>query len=101
MNSSKTIISLILFTISTHLSFAEDTKKSEPAVEPKMVSPKGAKVYIIFPKDGKTVKKKFPIKFGVKKNGSRSSRNKVSQYRPSPPYNRRCKIRYETTSSNV
>ena len=69
MNSSKTIISLILFTISTHLSFAEDTKKSEPAVEPKMASPKGAKVYIIFPKDGKTVKKKFPIKFGVKKMG--------------------------------
>ena len=32
----------------------------------KRKSPKGAKAYIISPKDGKTVGKKFPVRFGLK-----------------------------------
>jgi len=32
-------------------------------------SPKGAKVYIVTPKDGKTVKKKFKVVFGLKGMG--------------------------------
>ena len=35
----------------------------------KRKSPKGAKAYIIFPKDGKTVKKKFTVRFGLKGMG--------------------------------
>ena len=35
----------------------------------KRKSPKGAKAYIIFPKDGKTVGKKFTVRFGLKGMG--------------------------------
>ena len=49
--------------------FAQDDKKTDPTPEPKMTSPKGAKVYIISPKDGKTVKKKFVVRFGLKGMG--------------------------------
>lgn len=72
MNLSRSIL-LIALTITSPLVFADKTETSDTvsdkAVEPKMASPKGAKVYIIFPKDGKTVKKKFLIRFGVKKMG--------------------------------
>ena len=63
------LITLVILLSPIHLSFAEDDKKPTAKAEPKMSSPKGAKVYIIYPKDGKTVKKKFPVKFGVKKMG--------------------------------
>ena len=43
--------------------------KHEAGTEPKATSPKGAKVYIILPKDGKKVKKKFTVKFGLKGMG--------------------------------
>ena len=72
MNLSRSIL-LIALTITSPFVFADKTETSDTvsdkAVEPKMASPKGAKVYIIFPKDGKTVKKKFLIRFGVKKMG--------------------------------
>ena len=35
----------------------------------KRKSPKGAKAYIISPKDGRTVKKKFTVRFGLKGMG--------------------------------
>ena len=54
----------------TGSAFTADKKpKHEVGAEPKAASPKGAKVYIIFPKDGKKVKKKFTIKFGLKGMG--------------------------------
>jgi hypothetical protein len=61
------IISLALLTGSA---FAADKKTKDTAIaEPKTASPKGAKVYILFPKDGKSVKKKFTIRFGLKGMG--------------------------------
>ena len=35
----------------------------------KRKSPKGAKAYIIYPKDGKSVNKKFTVRFGLKGMG--------------------------------
>lgn len=35
----------------------------------RMESPKGAKAYIVLPKDGKTVKKKFKVIFGLRNMG--------------------------------
>ena len=61
------IISLALLTGSA---FTADKKtETAAAAEPKTASPKGAKVYILLPKDGKSVKKKFAIKFGLKGMG--------------------------------
>ena len=54
----------------TGSAFTADKKhNTEASAEPKVASPKGAKVYIILPKDGKKVKKKFTIKFGLKGMG--------------------------------
>ena len=69
MTIKNILITLVVLLVPMHLSFAEDDKKPTAKAEPKMSSPKGAKVYIIYPKDGKTVNKKFPVKFGVKKMG--------------------------------
>ena len=74
MKYTFTIISAIA--LLTGAAFASDKAnkhaaktKHEAGTEPKATSPKGAKVYIIFPKDGKTVKKKFAVKFGLKGMG--------------------------------
>ena len=74
MKYTFTIISSIA--LLTGSAFAADKEnkhsakpKHEAGTEPKASSPKGAKVYIIFPKDGKTVKKKFAVKFGLKGMG--------------------------------
>jgi len=68
MKYTVTLISSIA--LLTGSAFTADKKpKHEVGAEPKATSPKGAKVYIIFPKDGKSVKKKFTIKFGLKGMG--------------------------------
>lgn len=41
----------------------------KPAKLEKRKSPKGARAYIISPKDGKTVKRKFTVRFGLKGMG--------------------------------
>ncbi|MDA7681737.1 DUF4399 domain-containing protein [Verrucomicrobiales bacterium] len=69
MTIKNILITIVVLLAPMYLSFAEDDKKPPVKAEPKMSSPKGAKVYIIYPKDGKTVNKKFPVKFGVKKMG--------------------------------
>jgi hypothetical protein len=61
------IISLALLTGSAYT--ADKKTKDAAAAEGKATSPKGAKTYIIFPRDGKSVKKKFTIKFGLKGMG--------------------------------
>jgi len=49
---------------------AEHHEKTKAAVAtPKVESPKDAKVYIISPKDGETVKGKFLVRFGLKGMG--------------------------------
>ena len=86
MSIIKTFVTATVILITSGILSAEESKK-EPVAEPKMASPKGAKVYIIFPKDGKTVKPKFLVRFGLKKNGRCSRRNKISQPRsPSSNY---------------
>jgi len=69
MSIIKTFVTATVILITSGILSAEEFKKSEPKTEPKMTSPKGAKVYIIFPKDGKTVKPKFLVRFGLKKMG--------------------------------
>ena len=69
MTIKSILITLLILLAPTHLCLAEDKEKPTVKTEPKMSSPKGAKVYIIYPKDGKTVKKKFPVRFGIKKMG--------------------------------
>ena len=68
MSIIKTFVTSTVILITSGILSAEESKK-EQVVEPKMASPKGAKVYIIFPKDGKTVKPKFLVRFGLKKMG--------------------------------
>ena len=68
MSIIKTFVTATVILITSGILSAEESKK-EPVAEPKMASPKGAKVYIIFPKDGKTVKPKFLVRFGLKKMG--------------------------------
>lgn len=41
------------------------TAVAQDAPHKRQASPKGAKVYIVTPKDGKTVKKKFKVVFGL------------------------------------
>ena len=69
MSIINTLVTAAFFLTASSIISAEESKKSEPKAEPKMTSPKGAKAYIIFPKDGKTVKTKFLVKFGLKKMG--------------------------------
>ena len=69
MSIINTIATATLILITSSILSAEESKKPAPKAEPKMASPKGAKAYIIFPKDGKTVKKKFLVRFGLKKMG--------------------------------
>ncbi|MBT7980926.1 MAG: DUF4399 domain-containing protein [Akkermansiaceae bacterium] len=64
-----TALTAAVILITSSIMSAEESKKPSPKAEPKMTSPKGAKAYIIFPKDGKTVKTKFLVKFGLKKMG--------------------------------
>ena len=45
------------------------TAKPDAKKLPRTPSPKGAKAYIILPKDGKTVKPKFKVIFGLKGMG--------------------------------
>ena len=56
----KLLIAILLLAFSSNL-FAADL--------PKTPSPKGAKVYFIGLKDGKTVKQKFTVRFGLKGMG--------------------------------
>ena len=69
MSIINTIATATVILITSSILSAEESKKPAPKAEPKMASPKGAKAYIIFPKDGKTVKKKFLVRFGLKKMG--------------------------------
>ena len=69
MSIINTITTAAIILITSSILSAEESKKPAPKAEPKMASPKGAKVYIIFPKDGKTVKKKFLVRFGLTKMG--------------------------------
>ncbi|MEC7862020.1 MAG: DUF4399 domain-containing protein [Verrucomicrobiota bacterium] len=69
MSIINTIATATLILITSSILSAEESKEPAPKAEPKMTSPKGAKAYIIFPKDGKTVKKKFLVRFGLKKMG--------------------------------
>ena len=69
MSIINTITTAAIILITSSILSAEESKKPAPKAEPKMASPKGAKTYIIFPKDGKTVKKKFLVRFGLKKMG--------------------------------
>ena len=69
MSIINTIVTAAVILITSSILSAEESKKPAPKAEPKMASPKGAKAYIIFPKDGKTVKKKFLVRFGLKKMG--------------------------------
>ena len=50
------------------ISFAA-TAKPDANKLPRTASPKGAKAYIILPRDGKTVKPKFKVSFGLKGMG--------------------------------
>jgi hypothetical protein len=68
MKKIVTLISALAFTTGLALADHHEEKKA-PAAEPKVASTKGAKVYIVSPKDGKTVKKKFTIRFGLKGMG--------------------------------
>ena len=58
----KTILSLLILSIVAMPLFAADTL-------PKAPSPKGAKAYIIWPKDGASVKSPITIRFGLKGMG--------------------------------
>jgi hypothetical protein len=69
MSIINTVATAAFILITSSIMYAEESKKPTPKAEPKMASPKGAKTYIIFPKDGKTVKTKFLVKFGLKKMG--------------------------------
>ncbi len=69
MSIINTVLTATFILITSSIMSAEESKKTSPKAEPKMTSPKGAKAYIIFPKDGKTVKTKFLVKFGLKKMG--------------------------------
>ena len=69
MSIINTVATAAFILITSSIMYAEESKKPAPKAEPKMASPKGAKAYIIFPKDGKTVKTKFLVKFGLKKMG--------------------------------
>jgi len=51
------------------VSFAATAKPKEAPKLPRTPSTKGAKTYIILPKDGKTVKPKFKVIFGLKGMG--------------------------------
>ncbi|MEO1861043.1 MAG: DUF4399 domain-containing protein [Verrucomicrobiales bacterium] len=69
MSIINTVATAAFILITSSIMYAEESKKPAPTAEPKMASPKGAKAYIIFPKNGKTVKTKFLVKFGLKKMG--------------------------------
>jgi hypothetical protein len=69
MSIINTVATAAFILITPSIMYAEESKKPAPKAEPKMASPKGAKAYIISPKDGKTVKTKFLVKFGLKKMG--------------------------------
>ena len=69
MSIINTVAIAAVILITSGIMSAEESKKPAPKAEPKMTSPKGAKAYIIFPKDGKTVTTKFLVKFGLKKMG--------------------------------
>ena len=69
MSIINTIATAAIILITSSILSAEESKQPAPKAEPKMASPKSAKAYIIFPKDGKTVKKKFLVRFGLKKMG--------------------------------
>ena len=69
MSIINTVLTAAFILITSSIMSAEESKKPSPKAEPKMTSPKGAKAYIIFPKDGKTVKTKFLVRFGLKKMG--------------------------------
>ncbi len=56
MSIINTALTATFILITSSIMSAEESKKP---------SPKGAKAYIIFPKDGKTVKTKFLVKFGL------------------------------------
>lgn len=61
--------SSILILASSFL-FASLTQAKDEAVKlPRNPSPKGAKTYIVTPRDGKTVKSKFKVVFGLKGMG--------------------------------
>ena len=61
----------LLFTSAAVTQAADKDKHGhgEHADHKRQPSPKGAKVYIVTPKDGKTVKKKFKVVFGLKGMG--------------------------------
>ena len=59
---------IIILITSLFLSGLISNAKDEPKL-PRSPSPKGAKTYIISPKDGKTVKTKFKVVFGLKGMG--------------------------------
>lgn len=67
----RTIALIATLALTTGLGLADhhEKKKAAPAAEPKVASTEGAKVYIVSPKDGKTVKTKFTIRFGLKGMG--------------------------------
>ena len=61
----------IIFPLLAALAFAfvSLAKEKDSGKLPRTASPKGAKAYIILPKDGKTVKPKFKVAFGLRGMG--------------------------------
>ena len=58
--------------VAASMGFAQDKEKptaEAPAEIPRSESPKGARCYIISPKDGATVGQEFTVKFGLKGMG--------------------------------
>ena len=47
----------------------EDKKAADAEAPAQMESPKGAKVYLLQPREGKTMKTKFKVAFGLKGMG--------------------------------
>ena len=66
----KTLTLITLFQILSTALFAADHNNSHGKVKlPRQASPEGAEVYIVSPKDGDTVGKKFKVVFGLKGMG--------------------------------
>ena len=66
MKSPKIILPLLA---ALAVAFVSLAKEKDSGKLPRTPSPKGAKAYIILPKDGKTVKPKFKVTFGLRGMG--------------------------------
>jgi hypothetical protein len=65
----KIVLPLLACLIIAGGAMAEDKKEKEEVASIRSDSPKGARSHIVFPKDGKTVKQKFKVVFGLAKMG--------------------------------